>query len=147
MGLVAGVDSSTQSVKVELRDEETGRVVATGRAAHPTTTPPRSEQDPLAWWSALAEAFAATGTHRNDVVAVSVAGQQHGMVVLDAVGQVIRPAKLWNDTESAPQADSLVRQLGADTWAQACGSVPVAAFTVTKLAWLAENEPDNYACG
>ncbi len=145
MGLVAGVDSSTQSVKVELRDEETGRVVATGRAAHPTTTPPRSEQDPLAWWSALAEAFAATGTHRNDVVAVSVAGQQHGMVVLDAVGQVIRPAKLWNDTESAPQADSLVRQLGADTWAQACGSVPVAAFTVTKLAWLAENEPDNYA--
>ncbi len=145
MGLVAGVDSSTQSVKVELRDEETGRVVATGRGPHPVTTPPRSEQDPHAWWSALIDAFAATGDHRSEVRAVSVAGQQHGMVVLDAAAQVIRPAKLWNDTESAAQAESLVHRLGADTWAQACGSVPVAAFTVTKLAWLAENEPDNYA--
>ncbi len=145
MGLVAGIDSSTQSVKVELRDEDSGRVVATGRAAHPVTTPPRSEQNPHAWWTALVDAFAQTGPHRGDVTAVSVAGQQHGMVVLDVAGQVIRPAKLWNDTESATQADALVSRLGADTWAQACGSVPVAAFTVTKLAWLAEHEPHHYA--
>ena len=148
MGLVAGVDSSTQSVKVELRDVDTGVVVATGRSAHATTTPPRSEQDPQMWWSALVDAFAATGEHREhrqDVIAISVAGQQHGMVVLDADRQVIRRAKLWNDTESAPQAAALVKSLGAETWAYACGSVPVAAFTVTKLAWLADAEPHNYA--
>ena len=142
MPLVAGVDSSTQSTKVELRDLDTGVVVASGRAAHPATEPPRSEQDPRAWWDALTAAFAATGDARSDVVAVSVAGQQHGLVVLSDDGEPLRSAKLWNDTESAPQAARLVEQLGATTWAEACGSVPVAAFTITKLAWLVETEPD-----
>ncbi len=145
MRTVAGVDSSTQSVKVEVRDLDTGHVVATGRGTHPSTTPPRSEQHPSTWWDALAGAFTAIGDHRSEIAAVSVAGQQHGMVTLDNTGEVVRPAKLWNDTESAPQADALVQQLGAAHWATACGSVPVAAFTVTKLAWLAENEPENYA--
>jgi xylulokinase len=67
------------------------------------------------------------------------------MVVLDAHGDVLRPAKLWNDTESAPQADALVARLGADQWATACGSVPAAAFTITKLAWLREHEPETFA--
>lgn len=142
MPLVAGVDSSTQSTKVELRDLETGGVVASGRAAHPATEPPRSEQDPQAWWEALVEVFAALGDLRRDVVAVSVAGQQHGLVVLDEHGRPLRPAKLWNDTESAPQAQRLVDALGAEAWAAACGSVPVASFTVTKLAWLVETQPE-----
>ncbi len=145
MRAVAGVDSSTQSVKVEVRDLDSGTVLAVGRGTHPTTTPPRSEQDPAVWWAALTEAFTQIGEHRSAVEGISVAGQQHGMVVLDEKGSVIRPAKLWNDTESAPQADRLVAQLGAPAWASACGSVPVAAFTVTKLAWLAEHEPENYA--
>lgn len=142
MPLVAGVDSSTQSTKVELRDLSSGAVVATGRGAHPPTEPPRSEQDPGAWWEALVEAFAATGPARKDVVALSVAGQQHGLVVLDDDDRPLRPAKLWNDTESAPQAAALVDALGADAWATACGSVPVASFTITKLAWLVEHHPD-----
>jgi xylulokinase len=142
MPLVAGVDSSTQSTKVELRDIETGVVVASGRAAHPSTEPPRSEQDPRAWWDALVEAFAATGDARRDVVALSVAGQQHGLVVLGRDGAPLRDAKLWNDTESAPQADRLVERIGAEAWASACGSVPVPAFTITKLAWLVDTHPD-----
>lgn len=142
MPLVAGVDSSTQSTKVELRDLDSGAVVASGRAAHPPTAPPRSEQDPRAWWDALAEAFAATGDARREVVAVSVAGQQHGLVVLDRDGAPVRAAKLWNDTESAPQAAQLVERLGPAAWAAACGSVPVPAFTITKLAWLVETHPE-----
>lgn len=142
MPLVAGVDSSTQSTKVELRDIESGAVIASGRAAHPPTEPPRSEQDPRAWWDALVEAFAATGDARRDVVALSVAGQQHGLVVLGHDGAPLREAKLWNDTESAPQADRLVAAIGPAAWAAACGSVPVAAFTITKLAWLVENHPE-----
>jgi xylulokinase len=142
MPLALGIDSSTQSTKVEARDIATGTVVARGNAAHPPTTPPVSEQDPVAWWAALTEAIGQLGEHRSDVVALSVAGQQHGLVLLGASGEPLRPAKLWNDTTSAPQADRLVEALGAEHWAGAIGSVPVAAFTITKLAWVAEHEPD-----
>jgi xylulokinase len=142
MPLVLGVDSSTQSTKVEARQLDTGVVVARGHAAHPPTTPPVSEQDPVAWWVALTEAIGQLGDHRDDVVAISVAGQQHGLVLLDSAGSPLRPAKLWNDTTSAPQAERLVTELGAEHWAVVTGSVPVAAFTITKLAWVAEHEPE-----
>jgi xylulokinase len=148
MPLVIGVDSSTQSTKVEVRDAETGRLVAEGRAPHPPTTPPRSEQDPLEWWRALETAWqiARRDVDTNAVAAVSVAGQQHGLVVLDRADAIIRPAKLWNDTESAPDAAWLIEQLGgAAAWAAACGSVPVAAVTITKLSWLHRSEPDAWA--
>jgi xylulokinase len=143
--LVAGVDSSTQSTKVEIRDLDTGAVVARGGAPHPPTTPPRSEQDPQSWWAAFEAAWSAAGSP--EVEAISVAGQQHGMVVLDESREVIRPAKLWNDTETAPDAGWLLKQLpgGAADWAAAVGSVPVAAFTVTKLSWLHRSEPENWS--
>jgi xylulokinase len=143
--LVVGVDSSTQSTKVEARDLDTGEVVARGSAKHPSTTPPVSEQDPEAWWGALGEAFDALGDARRDVVAISIGGQQHGLVLVDADGHAVRPAKLWNDTTSAPQADRLVAALGAERWAELTGSVPVPAITITKLAWVAEHEPDQLA--
>jgi xylulokinase len=143
MTLVAGVDSSTQSCKVVVRDVETGALVRAGRAAHPDST----EVSPEAWWSALRAAVEQAGGI-DDVDAVSVAGQQHGMVCLDSGGEIVRPALLWNDTRSAAAAADLVEELGsgeagARAWAEAVGSVPVAAFTVTKLRWLAEHEPDN----
>lgn len=141
MKCVLGADSSTQSVKVEARNLETGELVATGRASHPPTTPPVSEQDPRTWWSAFVEAVGQLGDARSDVVSISVAGQQHGCVLLDADDQPVRPAKLWNDTTSSSHADRLVESLGVDWWSDNTGSVPVAAFTITKLAWVAENEP------
>jgi len=153
MALVVGVDSSTQSTKVEMRDLDSGRLVSSASAPHPPTTPPRSEQDPAAWWAAFetalaqAESVARSAIGTVDIAAISVAGQQHGMVVLDDAGSVIRPAKLWNDTETAPDAGWLLKQLpggGAD-WAAATGSVPVAAFTIAKLSWLHRSEPENWA--
>jgi xylulokinase len=144
MPLVMGVDSSTQSTKVEVRDADDGRVVAEGRAPHPPTTPPKSEQDPRAWWTAFDAARDAAGIEHVD--AVSVAGQQHGLVVLDADGAPLRPAKLWNDTESAADAAWLVDQLGGPAaWAGACGVVPVAAVTITKLSWLHRTEPETFS--
>jgi xylulokinase len=147
MPLIAGVDSSTQSCKVVIRDAEAGTLVREGRAAHPDGT----EVDPAAWWSALQEAISAAGG-LDDVAAIAVAAQQHGMVCLDERGSVVRPALLWNDTRSAADAEQLVTELGggdADTgakaWAQAVGTVPVASFTVTKLRWLARNEPESVA--
>ncbi len=145
MTLVAGIDSSTSKALVEVRDLHSGLVLARGAAAHPATSPPRSEQDPQAWWAAFEAAWTQAGAP--GVAAISVAGQQHGMVVLDEVGSVIRPAKLWNDTESAPDAAWLIEQLpgGAGAWAEACGTVPVASLTVAKLSWLHRNEPGSWA--
>ena len=142
MPLVAGVDLSTSACKVEVRDLDTGRLIRSGRAPLAPTTPPRSEQDPREWWSAFEQAAAQAGLIADaPVAAISVAGQQHGLVVLDAAGAVIRPAKLWNDTESADDAAALIAELGAQQWADACGSVPVASFTITKLRWLRRCEP------
>lgn len=142
---VAGIDSSTGSTKVEVRDLDSGEVIGCGAAPHPITTPPRSEQDPASWWSAFESAWAQVGSP--DVAGLSVAGQQHGMVALDEAGDAIRPAKLWNDTECAPDAGWLLKQLpgGAPDWVAACGSVPVAAFTIAKLSWLHRSEPENWA--
>ena len=122
---VAGVDSSTQSCKVVVWDPVSGEVVREGRAPHPEGT----EVDPRAWWDALNEAVAAAGG-LDDVRALSVGGQQHGMVVLDERGEVIRPALLWNDTRSAGAARDLIAERAGESsgeawWADATGSVPV----------------------
>jgi xylulokinase len=145
--VVAGVDSSTQSCKVVVRDADSGALLRSGQAPHP----PGTEVDPAAWWRALVTAVADAGGLA-DVSAVSVAGQQHGMVCLDSAGEVVRPALLWNDTRSASAASELIAELGdgdpargAAAWADAVGSVPVASFTVTKLRWLAEHEQDAMA--
>jgi xylulokinase len=133
--LVAGVDSSTQSTKVLLCQADDGTVVGQSSAPHPDGT----ECDPELWWQALGEAGRGL-LDRAD--AIGVAAQQHGMVVLDEAGQVIRPALLWNDMRSAPQAAALIAELGGPAeWARRTGSVPTASFTVTKLRWLAEHEP------
>jgi len=140
MTLVAGIDSSTQSCKVVIRSLETGEIARSGRASHPNGT----EVDPEAWWIALQAAIADAGG-LDDVAAVAIAGQQHGMVVLDESGAVIRPALLWNDTRSAPAALDLIRELGSEAFVERTGSVPVASFTLTKLRWLRDAEPANAA--
>jgi xylulokinase len=137
--LVAGVDSSTQSTKVLLCQADDGTIVGQASAPHPDGT----ECDPELWWQALAKAGDGL-LERAD--AIGVAAQQHGMVVIDDAGQVIRPALLWNDVRSAPQARALIAELGGPgRWAELTGSVPTASFTVTKLRWLAEHEPDSAA--
>lgn len=156
--LVAGVDTSTQSCKVRVTDARTGRLVRFGKAPHPAGT----SVDPMAWWKAFQEASAQAGG-LGDVSALSVGGQQHGMVLLDRQGRVIRDALLWNDTRSAPDADDLIIRLaksetdgpnkdpdsdqglamqGKQAWVRAVGSSPVASLTITKVAWVSQMEPD-----
>lgn len=138
MALVAGIDSSTQSCKVVICDADSGVVVRSAGSPHPDGT----EIDPRRWWSALQETITAAGG-LDDVSAVSVGAQQHGMVCLDNAGAVVRSALLWNDTRSSAAADELVAELGAQEWAKRIGVVPVAAITVAKLRWLADHEPTN----
>ncbi|WP_185711329.1 xylulokinase [Arachnia propionica] len=146
--VVLGIDSSTQSCTVEVRDLEDGRLLSTVRTPHPPTTPPVSEQDPEAWWQALVAAVRQAMTDPSwQVVGIAVGAQCHGLVVTDTDGRSLRKAKLWNDTTSASQAAALVERHGAAWWAQEIGLVPSAAHTVTKVAWLAEHEPETLARG
>ncbi|WP_022889530.1 xylulokinase [Agromyces italicus] len=157
MPLVLGVDSSTQSCKVVVVDTSTASpravgasrgasdrvgpaVVRSGRAAHPGGT----SVDPEAWWLALQTAIDEAGG-LDDIAAWAIGGQQHGMVALDASGEVIRDALLWNDTRSAGAAADLIAEFGAAELAARTGLVPVASFTITKLRWLRDHEPENAA--
>lgn len=145
--VVAGVDSSTQSCKVELRAVSDFELLASGSAPHPPTSPPVSEQDPEAWWQALVTALGAAVAELPDaeVVGISVSGQCHGLVALDSERRVVRPAKLWNDTTSDGELRKLVDEVGPDAFIARTGSLPTAAFTIGKVAWLFANEPENAA--
>ncbi|WP_046499864.1 xylulokinase [Streptomyces odonnellii] len=145
--VVVGVDSSTQSTKAAFTDAATGRLLAVGRAPHRVTGEGGArETDPEVWWNALREAVAAglkeSGVDASAVAGIAVAGQQHGLVVLDRTGRPLRPALLWNDTRSAPQAAALTEALGGPgAWTARTGSVPVASMTASKWQWLRENDP------
>ena len=146
MAIVAGVDSSTQSCTVELRDAQTGDLIGTGRASHPATNPPVSEQRTADWWAAfeqaLASACAASDSSPADIAAISVGAQCHGLVALGADDRELRPVKLWNDTTSAPDVERLLAQRPQASWVQEV-LVPLnPALTIAKLAWLSRNEPE-----
>jgi xylulokinase len=144
MNAVLGVDSSTQSCKVELRDADSGQLLGTGAAPHPPAFPPRSEQHPNDWVAAFVSATRAALASCDRPVTVrsiSVAAQCHGLVLLDAAGQPLRAAKLWNDTTGAPNLARLTDRIGARRWVIRIGSLPTAAFTIAKIAWVAEHEP------
>ena len=139
MTLVLGIDSSTQSTKALLVDAATGEVVEEGRAAHPDGT----EVDPRAWLTAVDEA---AGPLLERAEAVAVGGQQHGMVLLDEAGEVVRPALLWNDTRSAQEAEDLVAEMGGGAaCVEEIGSLMVASFTASKLRWVRDHESQNAA--
>ncbi|MFC8434110.1 xylulokinase [Streptomyces sp. NPDC057253] len=141
--LVVGVDTSTQSTKALVVDAATGQVVARGQAPHTVSSGAGRESDPRQWWDALSEALRQCGDAAREAAAVSIGGQQHGLVTLDERGEPVRPAMLWNDVRSATQARRLIEELGGPkAWAERTGSVPGASFTVTKWAWLAEHEPE-----
>jgi len=140
--LICGIDCSTQTTKALIVDVESGELVSWGRAHHEVTGHDGArETDPAIWWEALRDALAETG-RAGEVGAISVAAQQHGLVVTDADGAPLRPAVLWNDTRSAPDADRLRAELGGPSgWAERVGVVPVASFTATRWAWLRRTEP------
>ena len=146
MSVVMGVDSSTQACRVELRDADTGAYLGSGSSLHPVTTPPVSEQNPADWWLAMTLAMnwavAASGVDKKDIKAISVAAQPQGLVLLDPMGRVLRPVKLWDDLTSTREANVMANDGGITFWVNTVGSVPTAAFTVSKLAWMARHEPE-----
>ena len=147
-----GIDCGTQGTKA-LWIDGSGTVLGRGYAPHALVERASGarEQDPLWWVEALRRAVAmALGSAGPDAVAsvraLGVSGQQHGLVVLDEDLEVIRPAKLWNDTETAPQNAALLERFGGrEAFFRRFGIVPLTGYTVSKLLWLAEREPASFA--
>jgi xylulokinase len=151
--LFVGVDSGTQSTKVLVVDGDDGEVLGSGTAPHELIAglpPGHLEQHPADWYAAfetaLGHAMAASGCDPSNVRAIGISGQQHGFVPLDAAGEVIRPAKLWCDTSTAPQCEAILSRVGGlDRYIQLTGNGLPPGFTASKIAWLREVEPENYA--
>lgn len=148
-----GIDSGTQSTKTIILDAGSGEVIASASAAYdlieglPTG---HKEQHPAAWVEAvratISAALAKANIDRTQVKGIGVSGQQHGFVPLDANDQVIRPAKLWCDTATAAECDAIIGCLGGlDATIEAVGNGIPAGFTASKILWLKNHEPDNYA--
>jgi xylulokinase len=145
-----GIDVSTTSSKALLVDEK-GVVVATASSPHTLQTPRPlwSEQDPCEWWQAASTAIRSVlqqaDVDGQDVRAVGLTGQMHGLVLLDKAGQVLRPAILWNDQRTQPQCDEIHRRIGRQTFIRITGNVALTGFTAPKVLWVQENEPEVYA--
>ena len=151
--LLVGVDSGTQSTKVLVVDARNGKVVSSAARAYGlirNLPPGAKEQHPHNWRDATAQtikrALKAAKATATEVKAIGVSGQQHGFVPLDENGEVIRPAKLWCDTATAPECDEIMAKLGGlDATIQALGNAVLPGFTASKILWLKRHEPKNFA--
>ncbi|UTW12546.1 xylulokinase [Marinobacterium rhizophilum] len=146
-----GIDCGTQGTKAVILDAEQGAICGEGYASHPLISEAngRREQQPDWWIEALEQAYrqalAQSGIDSRAIRAIGVSGQQHGLVVLDAAGEVIRPAKLWCDTETAPQNAELLERLGGEQGSMdQLGLVLATGYTLSKLLWLKQHEPASF---
>jgi xylulokinase len=150
MAYFLGIDTSTTSNKA-LLIEERGDVIAVASSPHTLQTPRAlwSEQDPREWWEAVSASIRSVleqaGIGGEQVAAVGLTGQMHGLVLLDEAGNVLRPAILWNDQRTQSQCDEIHQIIGKEKFIQITGNVALTGFTAPKILWVKENESDIYA--
>ncbi|HNT74935.1 MAG TPA: xylulokinase [Anaerolineae bacterium] len=150
--LFLGIDISTTGAKALLMDA-TGAVVTTATTALPLSTPKPlwSEQDPHDWWNGIVksiqQALKQAGATGDDVTAIGLTGQMHGLTLLDKNGAVLRPAILWNDQRTGAQCDEIRARVGKARFIQITGNDALTGFTAPKILWVRENEPEIYAKG
>ena len=150
MGVVLGIDVSTTASKAIVVDGD-GAVLGVAAAEYDFAVPQPlwSEQDPALWWTAaqdaIPRALAAAGVTGTDVDALGLTGQMHGLVLLDAADEVIRPAILWNDQRTGPECDAIRAELGLERLVAITGNDALTGFTAPKLRWVREHEPDAFA--
>jgi xylulokinase len=151
--LYIGIDSGTQSTKSIVVDPGNGEILASAQKTYdliPNLPPGHMEQDPQEWLDAtdetLEECIRQLGKRADEIEAIGVSGQQHGLVVLNASNQVIRPAKLWCDTSTAPQCQEIIDEFGGETpLIKLLGNSMLPGWTAPKILWLKQNEPENYS--
>jgi len=150
MSYTIGIDSSTTATKALLMDAD-ARIVAIGRSEYTFDTPRPlwSEQDPRLWWdatvAAIRQVLATTGIDPSEVVGLGLTGQMHGLVLLDADGEVLRPAILWNDQRTQAECDEIRLAVGAERLIRITGNDALTGFTAPKILWVRNHEPDVHA--
>ena len=150
--LAIGIDSGTQSTKSVVLDTETGEILAAAQRSYgmiEDLPPGHMEQDPKSWTNAvddtIRECLAGIGARKNDVKAIGVSGQQHGLVPLNRESKVIRPAKLWCDTSTIRQCEEFAREFGGvEGLVELAGNPILPGYTAPKLLWMKQNEPGNF---
>lgn len=148
-GYLLGVDVGTTGAKALLVDGA-GRVVTSATVGYPMFTPRPlwTEQDPADWWlgttASIRQVLADSGIRPGDVAGVGLTGQMHGLVLLDAQGEVLRPCIMWNDQRTAAQCAAITREVGAANVLRLTGNPVLPGFTAPKIAWVRENEPEVY---
>jgi len=142
-----GIDISTTSSKALLIDES-GDIVGAASSPHTLQSPKPlwSEQDPLEWWEAIINSIQRvlreSGVDKDSIGAVGLTGQMHGLVLLDEVGNLLRPAILWNDQRTQAQCDEIHQRIGEEKFLQISGNISLTGFTASKILWVQENEPE-----
>ncbi|MCY3915854.1 MAG: xylulokinase [Chloroflexi bacterium] len=150
MPYLMGLDISTTGAKALIIDE-TGAVIAVANAPQPISQPKPlwSEQNPSDWWDGISasirQALAESGLSGDDISAIGLTGQMHGLVLLDANGEVLRPSILWNDQRTQAQCDAMTDLIGADRLLELTGNPAVTGFTAPKILWVRDHEPAVYA--
>jgi xylulokinase len=150
--LTLGIDSGTQSTKTIVLDFLTGKIIASAQQAYgmvPGLAPGHLEQEPKDWIAAVdatvRECLQTIGKRKDEVVAIGVSGQQHGMVALDSKYQPVRPAKLWCDTSTTEQCREFAEEFGgAKGLIELAGNPILPGYTASKILWMKENEPKNF---
>lgn len=150
MPFFMGLDISTTSAKALIIDEG-GNVLATGSTPQPISQPQPlwSEQHPRDWWEgmvqAIQSALSQADVSGDQIAAIGLTGQMHGLVMLDADGAVLRPAILWNDQRTQAQCDAITERIGFERLIQLTGNRALTGFTAPKILWVRDNEPEVYA--
>lgn len=150
--LTLGIDSGTQSTKTIVLDFKTGKIIASAQKSYGMVQdlpPGHLEQDPKDWINAVdatvRECLEKIGSRKNEVVAIGVSGQQHGLVALDSKNQPVRPAKLWCDTSTTEQCRQFSEEFGgAKGLIELAGNPILPGYTAPKILWLKQNEPKNF---
>ncbi|MEO8288031.1 MAG: xylulokinase [Chloroflexota bacterium] len=149
--LLLGIDIGTSGSKALLIDVH-GAIVASATFDYPMFTPRPlwAEQDPADWWTATVRAIRKvlqiSGATGEQVVGVGLTGQMHGLVLLDATGNVLRPCIMWNDQRTAPQCAAITAKIGDKKLLELIANPVLPGFTAPKIMWVRENEPEIYAC-
>src|ERR671911_2869123 len=144
MRALIGLDIGTSGVKALAVSEEDGAILARREVGYPLSTPRPdwAEQDPADWWRATREALARLGV--DEPAGIGLSGQMHGLVALDAAGDVIRPAILWNDQRTGAECAEIEERVGFERLVELTGNRALTGFTAPKLLWLRRHEPDVY---
>src|SRR5919107_3205630 len=144
MRALIGLDIGTSGVKALAVSEEDGALLARSEVGYPLSTPRPdwAEQDPADWWRATQEALEGLGV--DEPAGIGLSGQMHGLVALDAAGEVIRPAILWNDGRTAAECAEIEERVGLSQLIARTGNRALTGFTAPKLLWMRRHEPELY---